>query len=105
MKRPPPIASYLIVWALLLALLAMSAGSAYLRLGALNNIVNLSIAGLKAILIAIFFMHLRHCSNLVRVFALVAPFMLAMLIGLASGDYATRAIDPAPFQATGTNGR
>ena len=50
----------LLVYFVCLMLLAATIGVAQLELGALNPLLNLSIASLKALLIAWFFMHLRE---------------------------------------------
>ena len=80
----------LLVYFVCLMLLAATIGVAQLELGALNPLLNLSIASLKALLIAWFFMHLREGSGLVRVFAASALFWLLILFGLSLSDYLTR---------------
>jgi cytochrome c oxidase subunit 4 len=80
----------LLVYVACLVLLAATIGVAQLELGALNPLLNLSIASLKALLIAWFFMHLREGSGLVRVFAASALFWLLILFGLSLSDYLTR---------------
>lgn len=97
MTSRPPIAVYIGTWAALMILLALTCGSAYLSLGKWNTTLNLGIAAAKALLVAIFFMHLRHATALIRLFAVTAIFMLALLFGLSSGDYATRTIAPAAW--------
>lgn len=80
----------LLVYLACLMLLAATIGVAQLELGALNPLLNLSIASLKALLIAWSFMHLREGSGLVRVFAASALFWLLILFGLSLSDYLTR---------------
>lgn len=93
-----PYGRNLLVWAALLALLAATAGSAFLALGAWNAVINFAIAGLKALLVAAFFMHLRDAGALVRLAAAVAAFMLVLLFALASTDYLNRRMHAAPWQ-------
>ncbi len=88
----------MLVWAALMVLLLLTFGSAYLKLGAWNSAINLAIAVAKALLVALFFMHLRRGSNLVRIFAVTALVTLALLFGLSHADYATRGIHWAPWQ-------
>jgi len=96
--NPAPVRAYVGVWIALLALLALTAGSAFVNLGAWNSVANLVIAAAKALLVAAFFMHLRrHASALVRVFAAAALFTLALLFALSGADYATRHIAPVPW--------
>lgn len=86
------------VWIALLVLLALSAGSAWLRLGAWNSVANLGIAVLKALLVALFFMRLAGGGALLlRTVALTALFTLALLLALSGADYATRALFRAPW--------
>lgn len=86
------------VWIALMLLLAATTGSAWLPLGTWNGIVNLGIAAAKVLLVAVFFMHLRDAGGLVRLVAVVALIMLALLFSLAASDYLHRRSDPAPWQ-------
>lgn len=83
-------ATFVLVYLALLALLAATIGIAHLELGAWNPVLNIGIAASKAFLIVWFFMHVREGSGLVRVFAFVALFWLAILFGLSLSDYLTR---------------
>jgi cytochrome c oxidase subunit 4 len=49
------------------------------------------VAGLKALLVALYFMHLRYASRLNWVFAGLAVYMLGILFVLALNDFGTRA--------------
>ncbi len=85
-------------WLGLLALLALTAGSALLRLGAWNGVVNLAIALTKALLVLIVFMRLGAAHALVRLAALAGVITLGLLFLLSGSDYLTRAMVPAPLQ-------
>lgn len=87
-----------LVWLGLLALLALTAGSAYLRLGMWNSIINLGIALAKAVLVGVFFMHARTARSAIRACIGVALFTLALLFAVSASDYATRAMHPAQWQ-------
>ena len=63
---------------------------AQVDLGALNNIVALSIAVLKATLVVLYFMHVRYSSRLTWVFVIAGFFWLAILMVLTLSDYKTR---------------
>lgn len=93
------------IWIALMALLALTLSSAYLRMGPWNSVVNLAIAFAKAALVATFFMHLRGSLILVRVIAGTALFTLALLFAVSSTDYATRGIYRAPVQSPAVIGR
>jgi cytochrome c oxidase subunit 4 len=86
-----------LVWLALLALLAATAASAYIPMGAWNNVANLAISCVKALLVAAFFMHLRRAPALLRLVALAALLWLGLLFGLSWTDYATRDASPAPW--------
>jgi cytochrome c oxidase subunit 4 len=82
--------TYVSVWVTRLCLLLLTLGSAYLKLGWLNGAINLAIAVGKALLVMIFFMHLRSSHYVLRIFAAAGFFWQALLIGLASTDFLTR---------------
>lgn len=88
----------LAVWLALMLLLAATAGSAFIPMGIWNGIANLAIAAVKALLVALFFMHLKEAGALVRLMAVIALFMLVLLFALSSTDYLTRSVYPSPWQ-------
>jgi cytochrome c oxidase subunit 4 len=92
-----PLRRYLWVLAALLALLALSAGTALLKLGTLNTVFNLGIAVLKTLLVMAVFMHETEARNLTRLTSVLGFVWLAMLIGLALFDVLTRSPVPAPW--------
>ena len=94
-----PVRTYVLAWIGLLTLLALTLGSAFIPMGFMNSVVNLAIAALKALVVAIFFMHLRYAHGLLRLAAVIGLFMLALLVGLSGADYATRHIAPAPWSS------
>jgi len=74
----------------LLGLLALTATCAGLPLGAVNLPLSLLLAVAKTLLVAIFFMELRHNTLLIRLAALVGLIWLSILLMLALSDYMTR---------------
>jgi cytochrome c oxidase subunit IV len=99
MNSPPPLRVYAFTWVALMLLLVATFVVAHFRLGLANPVAALAIAGAKAVLVALFFMHLKRSSALIVLFALVALFALAILFGLSGADYATRVIHRAPWVA------
>ena len=89
--------SSVVTWLALMVLLALTLGSSYIPMGAGNTLANTGISVAKAVLIAIFFMHLRHAGALLRIAALAGVLWLAILFGLSWSDIATRTITPAPW--------
>ena len=82
---------FLRVWAALMASLVLTVASSFVHLRGFNAAANLSIAGLKALLVATFFMHLRERPALVRLAAVLGVVWLTILIGLSLSDVLTRA--------------
>lgn len=91
--------SYFLTWLALMVFLALTLASSYVPMGAWNTVANTGISCAKALLIALFFMHLRHAGALLRIAALAGLLWLALLFGLSGSDYATRVISPAPWSA------
>ena len=83
--------TYLAVFAALLALTALTTAIAFVDLGGVGNVaVALSIAIVKAALVALYFMHLRYSSPLTVIFAGAGLFWLGLLIVLTLSDYISR---------------
>ena len=59
--------TYTLVFLALLALTAITTAVAYVDLGHFSVVVALAIAVLKMLLVALFFMHLRHSTMLTRI--------------------------------------
>lgn len=81
---------YLRTCGILLALLALTWLIAYVNLGPFNLIVALSIAITKAILIALFFMHLKGSNRLLRLAGSAGVVWLIIMIALTLSDYLGR---------------
>ena len=89
----------LLTWLSLLALLAATALSALVPLGAWNSVVNLAIALAKTVLVVLVFMRLRRAHSLIRLAALVGVGTLAILVGLSATDYLKRDVGTVAWQA------
>ena len=86
-----PVKSYLAVWGALLLGTYLTYKAAFLELGAFNSAVALIIATTKALLVALFFMHLKGASEkLLKVVVISTIFFLFILMALSMADYATR---------------
>jgi cytochrome c oxidase subunit 4 len=72
--------TYVVVWFLLLALTAVTVLVSFLNLGVFNAVAALMIASVKASLVALYFMHLRHEKELVWAFALFPIGFLALIL-------------------------
>ena len=78
--------TYFFVWLALTVLTLITIWVSYIDFGVLNIIVALSIASVKASLVALFFMHLKYEDTMTWVFALYPLGLLALLIGLTISD-------------------
>lgn len=85
-----PVRTNLTVFGILLVLLVLTIGAAYMNLGILAIPVALTIATLKAVLILLYFMHVRFRPKLIWVFSGAAIFWLGILLALSMNDYLVR---------------
>jgi cytochrome c oxidase subunit 4 len=84
------IKSYTLVFVSLLILTAATTMVAEIDLGPLNIIAALLIAVVKMLLVALFFMHLRHSTILTKVVVGGGMLWLWILLFLSLSDFATR---------------
>lgn len=85
-----PLSTYLSIFAALMVLSAITVGAAFVNLGAFNPIVALAIAGLKATLVILYFMHVKYSSRLTKLTVVLSLFFVAILFAETLMDYATR---------------
>lgn len=86
-----PRRTYFFVFVALLVLLALTVGAAFLDLGILNPILTLVIAVTKALLVALFFMEVRHSTTLMRVFVIAGLLWLSIMLFPILSDYIAHA--------------
>ena len=84
-----PVATYVVVYLILLFLLIATVGVALINLGPLNNAVALAIAVVKALLVILFFMGTKYSSRLTWLWA-GAGFAFLIILLMTVGDYITR---------------
>jgi cytochrome c oxidase subunit 4 len=76
----------------LLVLTAITVFAAFVNLGPFNPVVALLIATIKAILVILFFMHVKGASEKLTAAVVISGFFfLAILLALSMSDYLTRA--------------
>ncbi len=84
--------TYFTIWIALLIFTGLTVFAARIDLGVYNAAVALTIASVKATLVALFFMHIRGTSErLTKLVVVSALFFLFLLLGLSMSDYLTRA--------------
>jgi cytochrome c oxidase subunit 4 len=80
--------------AVFIALLILTLGTyeaAKLNLGHWNAPVGIAIAAVKAMLVVLYFMHVRYSSWLIRIVIAAGLLWFGILMGLTMNDYVTRA--------------
>ncbi len=81
------------IWIALLILTGVTAGISFIDLGPFNTIVALIIASFKAVLVVLFFMHVKYThEKQTKTVIIAAIFFLLLLLGLSLADYTTRLI-------------
>lgn len=82
--------TYFAIFIILLVLTAVTTGVSFIDLGHWNTVIALTIAFTKAVLVVLFFMHVRHSSRLTKVIVTTAFLWLMILFGFTLSDYFTR---------------
>ncbi|HXY10678.1 MAG TPA: cytochrome C oxidase subunit IV family protein [Terriglobales bacterium] len=83
---------YVGIWAVLMVLTVITATVAFVDMGRFNTVVALVIATLKALLVVLFFMHVKYASErLTKMVIVCSLFWLLILLFLSLADYRTRA--------------
>ena len=90
------IKTYVGVLTALLTLTGVTTAVAYVDLGAFSVVIALTIAVCKMLLVALFFMHLRHSTQLTKVVVAGGLMWLAIMIVLGMADFLTRGWLGAP---------
>ncbi|HEV8048036.1 MAG TPA: cytochrome C oxidase subunit IV family protein [Terriglobales bacterium] len=82
---------YYTIWITLLCLTVVTAAVSFVDLGPFNTVVALVIATVKALLVVLFFMHVKYTSEkLTKIVIVAAIFWLFLLLALSMADYGTR---------------
>ena len=84
------IGTYALVFAGLIVLTVATTAVAFVDLGPFSVVVALTIAVCKMLLVALFFMHIRHSSKLTKLVVLGGLLWLAILLILTMSDFVTR---------------
>ena len=85
-----PKSMYYAVFAALLAGTGLTVAVAFVDLGAMNNVLMLGIAMTKALLVILFFMHVRWSTRLTWVVVASGFFWLIILFGMTMVDFVSR---------------
>jgi cytochrome c oxidase subunit 4 len=93
-----PKSLYYLVFLALLVGTAVTVAVAFLDLGAMNNVVMLTIACVKALLVILFFMHVRWGSRLTWLVVASGFFWLLILFSVTMTDFLTRGWVPGTLR-------
>ena len=85
-----PRRTYYTIYVLLLACTYLTWQVAFFDLGAMNTVAALTIAVFKAVVVVLFFMHVKYGTRLTWVVVLGGLFWLGILLVLLCSDYLTR---------------
>ncbi len=81
---------FAIIFGALLALTATTTAVSYVNLGWFNPVAAFMIACAKMLLVALFFMEIRHSSRITKITVGAGLFWLMILLTLTLSDYLTR---------------
>src|SRR3954451_18996359 len=93
-----PKSMYYAVFAALIVGTALTVAVAFVDLGAMNNVLMLGIAMTKALLVVLFFMHVRWGTRLTWVVAASGFFWLLILFSVTMSDFLTRGWIPGTLK-------
>jgi cytochrome c oxidase subunit 4 len=82
---------YVVILFALLAGTALTVWASFIDLGFWNPIIALAIASTKAVLVVLFFMHVKYSTRLTMLTIGAGIFMFLTLISLTLADYISRA--------------
>lgn len=88
--RTVPIGLYFVIFGTLAILTIATASVAYVDLGVFNTVIAMTIAVTKAVLVILYFMHVRYSSRLTWVFAGAGFCWLIIMISLTLSDFLSR---------------
>lgn len=89
-----PAKVYITVWIALLIFTGLTTGVAYIDLGVFNTVVALLIAGIKMMLVVLFFMHVKWTTGMSRIVMVAAVFWLGIMMAFTVADEITRGWTP-----------
>lgn len=83
--------TYMLVYVTLLVFTGITVLAARFDMGVLNPVVALGIASFKAVVVILFFMHVKYQSRLIKMTVAAGFFTFLVLITMTLSDYISRA--------------
>lgn len=81
---------YFLIFGTLMVLTVVTYWVALYDFGPMNVVIALAVAVTKAVLVVLYFMHVRYSTRLTKIVVIAGFFWLAILIVLTLSDYFTR---------------
>lgn len=91
-----PARVYVTIFLILITLTITTVAVSKIELGEYNFIVALTIAVIKAVLVILFFMHVKQSSSMTKLFVGAGFFWMAILLVFILSDYLSRGWLPGP---------
>src|ERR671914_2021797 len=85
-----PLKIYYAIFATLMVLTGVTVAIAYIDLGPLNAVVALVIACFKALIVVLYFMHVKYSTRLIKLTVIAGLYWMGILLTLTLSDYLTR---------------
>jgi cytochrome c oxidase subunit 4 len=82
---------YLVIVLALLFFTGLTVWASFIDLGPWNPVIALAIACTKAVLVVLFFMHVKYSSKLTKLTVIAGIFIFLGLISMTLADYMSRA--------------
>jgi cytochrome c oxidase subunit 4 len=89
-----PTRTYYSVFAILVLCTYLTVQISYFDLGRLNAVAALGIAVFKAVLVVLFFMHVKYSTHLTWVVIAAGIFWFGIMVSITMADYLTRSWQP-----------
>jgi cytochrome c oxidase subunit 4 len=91
-----PVRTYVAVFLVLITLTITTVAVSKIDMGEFNFIIAITIAVIKAVLVILFFMHVKDSSAMTKVIVGAGFFWMAILLVFVLSDYLTRGWLPLP---------
>ena len=79
------------IFAILLVMTGITVAVAYVDLGRMNAVAALAIACFKALIVVLYFMHVKYSTRLIKLTVIAGLYWMGILFALTLSDYLTRA--------------
>jgi cytochrome c oxidase subunit IV len=86
-----PTKIYYAIFATLMVLTGVTVAVAYIDLGRLNTVAAIAIACFKALIVVLYFMHVKYSTRLIKLTVIAGLYWMGIIFALTLGDYLTRA--------------